>query len=743
MNTSVGDLAGNAELIASWTGRAAARGARIVVFPEMALTGYPVEDLALRASFVEASIESLRDLAERLNVQGLGGIAVVTGYLDRRADLVHRTGQPAGAPLDAAAVLYGGRVVVTSAKHHLPNYGVFDEYRYFIPGCTLPVFRVPAGDGESVDVAVAICEDLWQDGGPVAVTRHARAGLLVVPNASPYERGKDDVRLDLVRRRAREAGAALAYCNQVGGQDELVFDGDSILVATGGELLARGPQFEEALIVADLTVPAASSEFTGPVDAGDGTLITVERVTLPETVLPETVLPATAPDAAGEHDGPVWPRLDDLAEVYAALVTGTRDYVRKNGFKSVILGLSGGIDSALTATIAADAIGPDNVHVVLMPSQWSSDHSVTDAADLVRRQGLHARTIPIGAMVDAFTTEFGEFPASGLPVENLQSRVRGVTLMALSNAEGHLVLTTGNKSEIATGYSTLYGDSAGGFGVIKDVLKTLVWDLSRWRNSQAERTGLNPPIPPNSITKPPSAELAPGQLDTDSLPSYEILDAIIDDYVEKDMGSADLIAAGHDPALVERVIRLIDTAEYKRRQYPPGRRSARRTSAGTAACPSRAAGASRRCYPGVAVKAAMPCRSWSTTRTAKSGAAWAASSLPRAMTAPVRVSMAISTSVSGRSSPASMPRRMTCRTTWRRGSITVSLYRAISRGYRSPSPCSMANCRACRGSSESRAITSSMATRSSRTDSPRGAGSGLFSAASAAMSSSSLPGQRR
>jgi NAD+ synthase (glutamine-hydrolysing) len=570
VNTSVGDLAGNAELIASWTGRAAARGARVVVFPEMALTGYPVEDLALRASFVEASITALRDLAERLSVQGLGGIAVVTGYLDRRADLVHRTGQPAGAPLDAAAVLYGGRVVITSAKHHLPNYGVFDEYRYFIPGSTLPVFRVPAGDGDSVDVAIAICEDLWQDGGPVAATRHAHAGLLVVPNASPYERGKDDVRLDLVRRRAIEAGAALAYCNQVGGQDELVFDGDSILAAADGEPLARGPQFEEALIVADLELPAASSEFTGAVDAGDGTLITVERVTLPETVPPETVLPGRVPGAGGEHDGPFWPRLDDLAEVYAALVTGTRDYVRKNGFKSVILGLSGGIDSALTATIGADAIGADNVYVVLMPSEWSSDHSVTDAMDLVRRQGLHARTIPIKAMVGAFMTEFGEFPASGLPVENLQSRVRGVTLMALSNAEGHLVLTTGNKSEIATGYSTLYGDSAGGFGVIKDVPKTLVWALSRWRNSQAERTGLNAPIPPNSITKPPSAELAPGQLDTDSLPSYEVLDAIIDDYVEKDMGSAELIAAGHDPALVERVIRLIDTAEYKRRQYPPG-----------------------------------------------------------------------------------------------------------------------------------------------------------------------------
>ena len=566
VNTSVGDLTGNAELIARWTRQAAARGASLVVFPEMALTGYPVEDLALRASFVEASRRALHDLAERLNVEGLGGVAVVTGYLDRRTDLAPRTGLPAGAPLDAAAVLHGGRVAITSAKHHLPNYGVFDEYRYFVPGSTLPVFRIAADTG-LVDVAVVICEDLWQDGGPVAVSRHAEAGLLVSPNASPYERGKDDVRLDLVQRRAREAGAALAYCNQVGGQDELVFDGDSILVAADGTPLARGPQFEEALVIADLDLPAASGDAEGPVDAGDGSAITIERVTLGALPRPAQ---AAAPSLEGGHDGPFWPRLDDLAEVYAALVTGTRDYVRKNGFKSVILGLSGGIDSALTATIAADAVGPENVHVVLMPSEWSSDHSIADAEDLVARQGLHARTVPIKGVVDAFTAAFGEFPAAGLPAENLQSRVRGVTLMALSNAEGHLVLTTGNKSEIATGYSTLYGDSAGGFGVIKDVPKTLVWALSKWRNSTAERTGQTPPIPANSITKPPSAELAPGQLDTDSLPAYELLDAIIDDYVEKDMGSAELVTAGHDPALVERVIRLIDTAEYKRRQYPPG-----------------------------------------------------------------------------------------------------------------------------------------------------------------------------
>ena len=610
MNVTVGDLAGNAEIIVEWTRRAAAHGARVVVFPEMALTGYPVEDLALRASFVEASIATLRDVAERLNVEGLGGVAVVTGYLDRRAGVAPRTGLPAGAPLDAAAVLHDGRVVITSAKHHLPNYGVFDEYRYFVPGDTLPVFRVPVGGGEAVDVAIAICEDLWQDGGPVAVCRQAGAPLLVVPNASPYERGKDDVRLELCQRRAREAGAALAYCNLIGGQDELVFDGDSILVSASGELLARGPQFEEALIVADLDLTASagvSAETSGEAaDAGDGTVITIERVALPDVPdVPDAVVGSSGADAEVEpggpdlgagsvgsrgvpesgdrrggyggagsppvHEGPFWPRLDDLAEVYAALVLGTADYVRKNGFRSVILALSGGIDSALTATIAADAIGPENVHVILMPSQWSSDHSVGDAEDLVKRQGVNARTIGIQGIVDAFEAALGEgFPVTGLPVENLQSRVRGVINMALSNAGGHLVLTTGNKSEIATGYSTLYGDSAGGFGPIKDVLKTLVWELSRWRNEQAEQTGATPPIPSNSITKPPSAELAPGQLDTDSLPPYDILDALLDDYVEKDMGSADLIAAGHDAALVARVIRLVDLAEYKRRQYPPG-----------------------------------------------------------------------------------------------------------------------------------------------------------------------------
>jgi NAD+ synthase (glutamine-hydrolysing) len=567
VNSTVGDLAGNSQAIVEWTRRAAGRGASLAVFPEMMLTGYPVEDLALRASFVDASISMLNDLARRLADEGLGGIAVVTGYLGRDTGLVPRSGQPMGAAQNGAALLYGGQVVVTSAKHHLPNYGVFDEYRYFVPGNTLPVFRLPCGPaGTAVDVAIAVCEDLWQDGGPVTVTRQAGAGLLAVPNASPYERGKDAERLELCVNRAAEAGAALAYVNMMGGQDELVFDGDSIIVDAAGNLLARGPQFAEALVVADLDLPNADLSVQPgdtPADPHDGTTMTIHRVVLPPMAAPE----AAAQPQSRTDTGPVWPRLSPQAEVYAALVTGVRDYVEKNGFGSVILALSGGIDSALTATIAADAIGPDRVHVVLMPSRYSSAHSVSDAEDLVKRQGLHARTVAIQPMVDAFQGELG---LHGLAAENLQARVRGVILMGLSNAEGHLALTTGNKSELGTGYSTLYGDSAGGFGPIKDVPKVLVWDLARWRNAEAASRGETPPIPENSITKPPSAELAPGQLDSDSLPDYQVLDAILDDYVVKDLGVAGLVAAGHDPALVDRVVAMVDHAEYKRRQYPPG-----------------------------------------------------------------------------------------------------------------------------------------------------------------------------
>ncbi|MGK5550523.1 NAD+ synthase [Actinomadura kijaniata] len=561
VNPTVGDLDGNADLIVEWSRRAADAGAHLVAFPEMTLTGYPVEDLALRSSFVQASQRALDGLARRLADAGLGDLPVVVGYLDRRSVSLVRAGQPAGSPLDAAAWLHGGEVLVRSAKHHLPNYGVFDEYRIFVRGDRLPVVRV-----HGVDVATVVCEDLWQDGGPVGVTATAGAGLLLALNASPYERDKDDVRLELCARRAREAGCALAYVNMVGGQDELVFDGDSVVVAADGTLLARAPQFVEHLLVTDLALPAADparEPGRTPVDALDGTTITVERhVLTPDPVPAYDVLPQEVAEP-----------LDGLAEVYGALVTGTRDYVRKNGFRSVILGLSGGIDSALVTTIACDAIGPENVHVVLLPSRYSTDHSVSDAEELVKRQGVASRLVPIRGMVDAFEAEL---ELTGLAAENLQARVRANVWMGLSNQEGHLVLTGGNKSELATGYSTLYGDSAGGFAPIKDLVKTMVWALARWRNAAVGRDlpFLHPfeaePIPEAIIVKEPSAELRPGQKDRDTLPPYDVLDPLLVDYVERDMGRDALVAAGHDPALVERVIRLTDLAEYKRRQYPPG-----------------------------------------------------------------------------------------------------------------------------------------------------------------------------
>ncbi|RGC67818.1 Glutamine-dependent NAD(+) synthetase [Micromonospora sp. MW-13] len=552
VNPSVGDLAGNAGLVRRWTRRAADAGAQLVLFPEMVLPGYPVEDLVFRRSFVAASQAALRRLAADLAADGLGELPVVVGYLDADGPpQVSADAQPGHGARNAAAVLHRGEVVATYFKHHLPNYGVFDEDRYFVPGDTLTVVRVGG-----VDVALTICEDLWQAGGPFAVARRAGVGLVVTINGSPYELNKDDIRLPLVRRRAAEAGAAVAYVNMVGAQDELVFEGDSMIVGADGTLLTRAPQFVEHLLVHDVELPAAPAPVGGDGELADGMRIVRADVG-------DVPPPATGEVAVGGIIEPVAAE----AEVWRALVLGLRDYVDKNRFPSVVLGLSGGIDSAVAAALAVDALGPDRVVGVSMPSQHSSEHSREDAEDLAKRTGLDYRVQPIQPMVDTYLANLS---LSGVAVENLQARVRGVLLMALSNQEGHLVLTTGNKSELAVGYSTLYGDSVGGFNPVKDVWKTLVWRLAKWRNADAARRGETPPIPENSIGKPPSAELSPGQLDSDTLPDYDVLDPILIGYVDGDLGRTGLVESGHDPAVVDRVLRMVDTAEYKRRQSAPG-----------------------------------------------------------------------------------------------------------------------------------------------------------------------------
>jgi NAD+ synthase (glutamine-hydrolysing) len=556
VNPTVGAIDANAELIAHFARHAAGRGAQLIAFPEMVLTGYPVEDLALRGSFVAASRRALSALAGRLADDGLGEVAVVVGYLDRDEDIAHteKLGRPKGAPQNALAVLHGGRIVLTQAKHHLPNYGVFDEFRHFVQGDHLSVLRM-----HGVDIAFAICEDLWQEGGPVATTRATDASLLVVINASPYELNKDDVRLDLCRRRAAQAGCTLAYVAMVGGQDELVFDGDSVVVGADGTVLGRAPQFEDGCLVVDLDLPEATAP-APPV--GETTSEDIAGYHVRRFTISTDPLPAYEPQEAG-----ITQRLSDDAEVYAGLVIGLRDYVRKNGFRSVVLGLSGGIDSALTAVVACDAIGPENVYAVSMPSRYSTDHSRSDARDLADRTGVNFSTVPISPMVGAF---LDNVTLTGVAEENLQARIRGMLLMGLSNQHGHLVLATGNKSELAVGYSTIYGDAVGGYAPLKDVPKTMVWDLARWRNQIADKRGETTPIPTGSIEKPPSAELRHSQLDTDSLPDYHLLDKILDMYVEQDRGSADIVASGYDAELVQRIIRMVDAAEYKRRQYPPG-----------------------------------------------------------------------------------------------------------------------------------------------------------------------------
>jgi len=534
VNPTVGDLIGNAALIKDGVAAAAAQGAQIAIFPEMVLTGYPVEDLALRPSFQQASRAALAQLATEIDPS----IVAIVGYLDQVV-----TTDGAGKPQNKVAVISGGAVKASYAKCHLPNYGVFDEYRNFAPGDETLVVRI-----HGVDVGIAICEDLWIDGGITAQLAARKPGLVIVPNGSPYERNKDDIRLSLVTGRARQAAAPLVYVNMTGGQDDLVFDGDSIVVNAAGDVIARAPQFEDGIMLVDIDVATRTST--------PDVIISDDEVSLERTLVPGIA-----------H------RLGDEEEIWNAIVVGLRDYVAKNGFTSVLVGLSGGIDSALVAALAVDALGPDRVHGVGMPSKYSSDHSLADARQMAANTGLGFRVIEIQKMVDAFIKELS---LTGLAEENVQARVRGTTLMGLSNQEGHLVLATGNKSELACGYSTLYGDAVGGYAPIKDIYKTDVWALSRWRNQVARDAGETPPIPENSITKEPSAELRPDQKDSDSLPEYEILDRVLKAYVDDDLGRDALIAVGFDKELVMRVIGLVDRAEYKRRQYPPGTKVSQR-----------------------------------------------------------------------------------------------------------------------------------------------------------------------
>jgi len=420
---------------------------------------------------------------------------------------------------------------------------VFDEYRIFRPGTDALVVHVAGAD-----VALAICEDIWREGGPVAAIAEVKPSLLLVLNGSPFEREKDEVRLPLVQRRAEQVNAPVAYLNLVGGQDDLVFDGGSFVTNSSGKLLARAHQFIEQTLILDVDVKDSTTHGSqvGPgvvvVEAGSGS-------------------PARATRAKVTAE--IAPQLEIKEQIWDALVLGMRDYVEKNGFRSVILGLSGGIDSAVCAALAVDAIGPDRVFGVSMPSNYSSDHSMSDADDLAQRLGIHMRTEAIAPLVAPVESQLH---LDGVAAENLQARIRGIILMGLSNAEGHLVLTTGNKTEIAVGYSTIYGDSVGGFAPIRDVPKTLVWELARWRNEHARMKGLTAPIPENSITKPPSAELRPGQVDQDSLPEYEVLDAILDLYITQQKSAQDIVAQGFDAEMVMRVISLVDRAEWKRRQ---------------------------------------------------------------------------------------------------------------------------------------------------------------------------------
>jgi NAD+ synthase (glutamine-hydrolysing) len=537
INTVVGDLEGNAGRILSALEEADLGGADLAVFPELTVTGYPPEDLLSRPAFV-ADNQAVFDRIAAATRQ----CAAVVGFVDTDS---------AGRLVNAAAVCAGGRVVARYHKRLLPNYGVFDEQRWFTPGAGPPERYVVAG----VPVGVTICEDMWFAGGPMAEQAEAGARLLVNLNASPYSRG-----------RGAATGCPIVYVNQVGGQDELVFDGASLVTGPRGEVVASARQFEEEVLCVDLDVDV---DLDVVVDTGRGDAAHPRGPKGEESA--GVVVVSTAPrrPASTPLAGVTAPVLDPEAEVYGALVLGTRDYVAKNGFTDAVIGLSGGIDSSLVAAIAVDALGPHHVHGVTMPSRYSSDGSVGDAVVLAANLGIDVATVGIEdghrALASTLAPLTGGEP-TGLTDENLQSRIRGVLLMALSNAKGWIVLTTGNKSEMATGYSTLYGDSAGGFAVIKDVSKTLVYALCRYRNTRAGFAL----IPDSVLTKAPSAELRPDQRDDESLPPYEVLDPVMAGYVEGDRSADDLIAAGFDPEAVARVVALVDRAEYKRRQMPPG-----------------------------------------------------------------------------------------------------------------------------------------------------------------------------
>jgi NAD+ synthase (glutamine-hydrolysing) len=541
INTTVGDLEGNVERIIAALGDAEAQGCDLAVFPELALTGYPPEDLLLKPGFVSDNRAALDRVAA-----ASGSCAAVLGFVDADRDLYN-----------AAAVCAYGEVRAVYHKRLLPNYAVFDEQRYFAPGSgTSPLVAVGG-----VRVGVSICEDAFSPTGPIAAQAAGGAELVVNINASPYYANRLAKRERMLATRAADASCALVYVNQVGGQDELIFDGASMVFDAEGEVLARATQFEEQTIVCDVEVlPVFRKRLLDPRGrATEDPLPVVEISSAPRVT-----------DPADTRQPPLVEAMPLVREIYEALVLGTRDYVRKNGFTDVAIGLSGGIDSSLVALIATDALGPEHVHGVLMPSRYSSDHSITDAEKLCAELGIESRVIGIepahAALLEMLAASFAGLEP-GLAEENIQPRIRGVLLMALSNKfPGWLVLTTGNKSEMAVGYSTLYGDTAGGFAVIKDVPKTLVYELARDRNARAGR----PLIPESVLTKPPSAELRPGQRYDQSIPPYDVLDPILEAYVEHDRTRADLVAMGFDPDLVERVTRLVDLSEYKRRQTPPG-----------------------------------------------------------------------------------------------------------------------------------------------------------------------------